>query len=552
MTENYKENPKCNEMCLGTQIKAKPVVSVLIPTFNRPRYLYEALNSVLRQSYRNLEVIVVNDGGEDVSDVVNSFNDPRLTFINRKASRGKAFSLNQAISRVEGKYIAYLDDDDLYYPSHIETLVNALENETDCQVAYSDLYKAYCKIMPDGSRQILSKVVEVSRDFDRFLMLYFNHSLHVSLMHSRDLLEKVGPYNEDLNILIDWDLTRRLAFFSDFYHVHEITGEFYSPVGESDRISVQRRKDKSEYTRNVLAIRTTRPPKPWPKIKDMSIIFATDRLNKQAGKTLGSIWRHTFYPYEVYLPLPQADFNRLNTDMPNIIYVPVAPQVSEAQRIDAALARCDGEYIILVPSGFPIREFWVEDSLYALINSSEDPQTQKGMSGDPSVNREGFELEGSTDKLWAAVVRKDDLQYARASFPNLPVRESLKAAGIVIRRLRPEEIPFQFDKLLQQAQSAGKDGSWVEASQIFEYIADHYQNEIWMETLAAKAFFKAGNHTRALEISCEVNRRRPTVETLLLEAKVKREKKNFNPAIELLEKAEQILEGKNCYGHNTK
>ena len=517
MLENYKR-------------KVGPMVSVLIPTFNRRRYLSEALCSVLQQSYRNLQVIVINDGGEDVSDIVNSFNDPRIIFINRKENRGKAFSLNEALVRTEGKYIAYLDDDDLYYPNHVETLVNALENQSDCQVAYSDLYRVHCKVMPDGGRQVLSKVVEVSRDFDRFFMLYFNHALHVSLMHHRELIEKTGFYNEELDILIDWDMTRRLAFFSDFHHVYEITGEFYSSVGESDRISIRQRKDKSKYNRNILTIQTTRPAKPWPKIGDMSIIFTTARLNQEAGKTLGIIWRHTFYPYEVYLPLPQADFERLNTDMPNIITVPVNPLSSQTERINTVLARCEGEYIAIVPSGFAVEEMWVENSLYALINSS--------------VSREGFELEGSTDALWAAVVRKGDLQHARKNFPNLSVQQSLKAAGIVLRQPSFEELPFQFDNLLREAQFAEKNGNWAQAAQMFEYIADHHENKLRMKALAAKTFFKAGNHTRALKLSSEVNQQRPTVNTLLLEAKVNREKKNFNCSIELLKRAEQILKGK--------
>ncbi len=512
------------------ETKAGPVVSVLIPTFNRPRYLSEALASALRQSYRNLQVIVVNDGGEDVSSIVNSFSDPRIIFINRKENRGKAFSLNEALARAEGEYIAYLDDDDLYYPNHIETLVDVLENKTDCQVAYSDLYKVYYKIMSDGSRQVLSKIVKVSRDFDRFFMLYFNHVLHVSLMHHRDLIEKTGLYNEQLSVLIDWDMTRRLAFFSDFHHVYEITGEFDGSVAGSDRISIRRRQDVNEYFRNVLTIRTTRPTKPWTKIKDMSIIFTADQLNRQAGKTLGLIWRHTFFPHEVYLSLPRADINRLNTDIPNLIRVPVNPLASETERIDATLARCDGEYIAIVPSGFAIKEMWVENSLYALIDSS--------------VSGEGFELEGSTDTLWAAVVRKSDLQYARRSFPNLPVRQSLKAAGIVLRQPSFKELPFQFDNLLLEAQLAGKNGNWAQAAQMFEYIADHYQNEFRMRTRAAKAFFKAGDHARAAELSCELNQQRPTVDTLLLEAKVKREKKSFESAMELLKRAEQILEGK--------
>ncbi len=176
-----------------------PLVSVLVPTFNRPVYLHQALGSILRQSYRNLQIIVVNDGGEDVSELVKSLNDDRLEFINRRENRGKAFSLNQALNQADGKYIAYLDDDDIYYPEHIETLVQALETQTGCQVAYSDFYKVYCRITPNKNRQVLSKVVDVSRDFDRFFMLYFNHVLHVCLMHRRDLLEKTGYYNDHID-----------------------------------------------------------------------------------------------------------------------------------------------------------------------------------------------------------------------------------------------------------------------------------------------------------------------------------------------------------------
>ena len=177
-----------------------PLVSVLMPTFNRRRYLSGALASALAQTYRNLEIFVIRDGGEDVADVVRSFQDPRIVFIDRKENRGKPASLNEALAKAQGKYVAYLDDDDAWYPNHVETLVRALETETDCHAAYTDLYRVYCELRPDGERVVLSKHVEISRDFDRFLMLYFNHVLHVSLMHRRDLLDKTGPYTENLNI----------------------------------------------------------------------------------------------------------------------------------------------------------------------------------------------------------------------------------------------------------------------------------------------------------------------------------------------------------------
>ena len=518
------------------RLRSGPLVSVLIATFNRPRYLAEAIASVVRQSYRNIEIIVVNDGGQDVSDVVGSFNDDRLVFINRKENHGKAFSLNEALARAGGKYVAYLDDDDLYYPNHVEVLVNALEGQTDCQAAYSDLYKAHCNVMPDGTRVVLSKIVEITRDFDRFFMLYFNHVLHVSLVHRRDLIEKTGLYNERLNILIDWDMTRRLVFFTDFCHVHTITGEFYGPIGECDRISVQRRKDKSEYLRNVLAIRTTRPAKPWPKLEDLSIILILDRLDAGAARTIGSIWRSTFYPYKLYLPLPPTDVARLNTDMPNAILIPVNPMFCEAEKLDVALRAAEGEYVAVVAGNIVAKDMWVENPLYALMNSP--------------TGYEGFEMDCVEGLRWGAVVRKAELAYARRSFMNLPVPESLQAAGIRLRRPRHEELPFQFDDLIRGARLAEGEGNWAQAAKLYRYISEHHRNGLWMKSLAARALYRAGDHQAAGRFCQEVNQQQPTVETLLLEAKIDRKSDRFAQAITLLTEAEQILAGQTPDSHN--
>jgi len=504
------------------QSKSGPVVSVIVPTFNRPVYLAQALESVVRQGYRDLQIIVVNDGGSDVTGVVESFNDSRITFINRKQNRGKPYSLNEAIAQARGKYIAYLDDDDLYYPHHIETLVDTLENDTDCGVAYTDLYKTCCRITAGGKRIVLSKVIDVSRDFDRFVMLYFNHVFHVSIMHRRDLLDKTGPYNESLNVLIDWDMTRRLAFFTDFHHIHQVTGEYFQPIGQSDRISFQGRQNKEDYTRNALTIRTTRPAKPWPKIADLSIIFLSDRLDQQACATIGLIWRHTFYPYKLYLPLAGGDFSRFVTDMPNVVKLQV-------ESINKTIADCEGQYVAVVPAGFPIRDMWVEDSLCALVHT-------------PATN-DALELEGSKPDCCAVVVRKGQLLLARHKFPDLPVREGLVSAGINVRRLRPDEIPFQFDTLLKEAQNEEKHNNWKKSAVIYRYIGEHYQNQFWMKSMEAQALFKAGDFGSCSEIASWINKQRPTVDTLLLEAKLKRRSNDFKSAIDLLKQAEEILAG---------
>ncbi len=506
-----------------------PLVTVLLPTHNRRRYLPEALASVLRQTYRDLEIFVIRDGGEEVSDIVRSFHDPRVVFIDRRENRGKPHSLNEALARARGKYVAYLDDDDLYYPDHVRTLVDVLEGSTDCQVAYSDLYKTYCEVIPGGDRRVLSKHVEISRDFDRFMMLYFNHVLHVSLMHRRDLLDKTGLYNEQLNILIDWDITRRLAFFSDFHHVTTITGEFLSPLGECDRISYQRRKDAQEYLRNVVAIRTTRPPKPWPKMKDLSIILVVDRCDDRMVNTTLRIWRHTFYPYTLLIPLPPADIGRLNIEMPGVELVPVNPLCGPAERIDAALRRCEGDYVAIVPDRMAIEEMWIERPLYALMHSTA---------------REGLLLERATPQCWGAVLRRADLDRARKVHAPLTVEASLAAASIPVREPREEELPFQFDEWLRQAKIAEADGNWPVAARLFECIGERFGNQRWMKAAAARAHFESRDYARAGQLSRQVNVECPTVDTLLLEARVRRREKDYSTAIRLLTQAERALGGR--------
>lgn len=516
-----------------------PLVSVVLPTHNRRRYLGGALAGVLAQTHRNLEVLVVRDGGQEVADVVRSFQDPRVVFIDRKDNRGKPHSLNEALSRATGKYIAYMDDDDMWYPSHVETLVRTLETQTDCQVAYSDLYQVYCRVQPGGERLALGKHIEISRDFDRFMMLYFNHVLHVSLMHRRDLLDRTGPYTESLNILIDWDMTRRLAFFSDFHHVPAITGEFYCPLTASDRISEVRRKDSKEYCRNLLTIRTTHPRKPWPKIGELSIILAADRLEQQTGQMLVKMWQCTFYPYQLYVPLPPADLARLDIEMPNVALVPVEPGSSVNERVDAALRQAQGQYVAVVPPGLPIKDAWVESPTYALIHHGAD--------------REGFLIHAGDSGQWGAVVRRSDLQRARSAHPHLSVKASLAACGIRVRHPESEELPFQFDDMIRDGKLAEADGAWPLAARFFEYVAQRYHNELWMKTMAARAHFEAGHHEAAGRLAVEVNRVRPTIDTLLLEAKIRRQQGDCSRAIELLSQAQQWLslgsDGAWTHGH---
>ena len=99
------------------------------------------------------------------------------------------------------------------------------------------------------------------------------------------------------------------------------------------------------------------------------------------------------------------------------------------------------------------------------------------------------------------------------------------------------------DNLLAGAEEVERQGDFLRASQIYDYIQEHYENELWMKTRRANALYYAGKYDEAARAANGLNSRRYTVATLLIEARARRKKAEHGQAIELLRKAEGILEG---------
>jgi len=268
-----------------------PEVSVIIATYNRPDTLNEALASIYAQDYSDIEVICIRDGGCKVDPLY----DRRLIFIDNEENRGAAHAFNCGLRAARGSYVCYIGDDDKYYPNHVSTLLRAAQRTG---VAYSDLYRVYYRLI-DGKRVALSKNIEISRDFTRELMWYFNHVLGMALFHRRDLIAKTGLYNEELTALIDWDMTRRLAHYVDFVHTTTITGEYWGEVGGGDRISARERRNTRKFQENILKIRHTRPPKPWI-VDDLAIVCKDPKIRQ-------SIHNIVWYPHTVISDTSEAD-----------------------------------------------------------------------------------------------------------------------------------------------------------------------------------------------------------------------------------------------------
>ncbi len=203
------------------QVSADPFVSVVIPTYNRSFFLREALTSLTHQTFKNFEVLVINNGSESVDDVINEFNQSLkinilISDIVGSVSRAK----NIGIKNARGNYISFLDDDDWYHPDHLKTLVSEIKK--GMMIVYSDAYVEY-QVNKNGKYETVKKFVEYSKEFSRTLLLVKDYIFTPCIMLSKKCFEIVGLFDEKLKTDEDMDLWIRMSKYYHFYHIKTIT-----------------------------------------------------------------------------------------------------------------------------------------------------------------------------------------------------------------------------------------------------------------------------------------------------------------------------------------
>jgi glycosyltransferase involved in cell wall biosynthesis len=136
-------------------------VSVIIPAYNSAPYLQECIESVLNQTFKNLEIIVVDDGStDDTPDILNKYSDT-ITWI-RQENAGPSAARNRGLEIAKGKYLCFLDADDRYKPIRLEKLVTFLEDHPDLGYAFSDLEQF------ENDQTVERSLIERwGKDFDR-------------------------------------------------------------------------------------------------------------------------------------------------------------------------------------------------------------------------------------------------------------------------------------------------------------------------------------------------------------------------------------------------
>lgn len=199
----------------------KPLVSIIMPAYNAEKTIVESIESVLRQTYINWELIVVNDGSKDrTSAVVWAINDERVRLIEQE-NGCVANARNNGINNSKGEYIAFLDSDDLWVEDKLERQIGVLVGGKH-KMCFS---KTWC--FRENSNQISDCFVNVPLDFDdRDKILIYDFIPILTVLLAKDVLDEVGHFDETLRGVEDWDMWIRVLQKYEAIYLDEFLAKY--------------------------------------------------------------------------------------------------------------------------------------------------------------------------------------------------------------------------------------------------------------------------------------------------------------------------------------
>lgn len=210
-------------------------VSVIIPTYNRANYLQLTLDSVLNQSYRNIEIIIIDDGSpNDETEVLcGRYNNVQYYRINN--SGGPAKPRNEGLKKCTGDYIAFLDDDDIWFSNKIEEQVKILEQSKSFGLVHS-----YCNVIDENGNPINQMVgkpgnIEVKHGDVKMRMIGNWTLMMPTPLVRRSVVAQVGYFNETIPAALeDVEFWTRCSFYTKFYYLDKALASYRQ---HSDNIS---------------------------------------------------------------------------------------------------------------------------------------------------------------------------------------------------------------------------------------------------------------------------------------------------------------------------
>ncbi|MEN9657060.1 MAG: hypothetical protein RL571_525 [Pseudomonadota bacterium] len=238
-----------------SECTTQPFFSIVLATFNRAVLFEFALNSLDHQTFKNFEVIVVNDAGENVEHILDKYPLLNITYVKKGKNGGLSAARNTALRLVKGKYVCYLDDDDLFNSNHLQILYENLIDHSE-RVVYTNADYVLERIEASKRTELSRNNPYVHRDFSIDDLLIQNYIPVNTFCHPSDFSLLGDAFDESLPALEDWDLLLKLRKKYDLHHVNLNTVEVRvreKEIQPEDRMSHRQRKNFPALFRKIYA-----------------------------------------------------------------------------------------------------------------------------------------------------------------------------------------------------------------------------------------------------------------------------------------------------------
>ncbi|MES2215429.1 MAG: glycosyltransferase [Pseudomonadota bacterium] len=190
-----------------------PLISIILPSYNRAGYVGETIESCLAQSYQNFELIIVDDFSRDNSTSVieqYAFQDSRIKLIKNTVNKKLPATLNIGFREARGEYYTWISDDNLFAPNALEVMLAEIQKFLDIGLVYAD----YTTIDDGGS-----KVARIYQEPPEFLPI--RDCVGACFLYSADAARQAGEYNEELFLIEDYEYFLRMGLITKMHHIPE-------------------------------------------------------------------------------------------------------------------------------------------------------------------------------------------------------------------------------------------------------------------------------------------------------------------------------------------
>lgn len=206
-----------------------PKVSIVVPTYNGSKFILRTLNSILSQSYKNYEIIVIDDASTDgTGKIIKKIPNKRIRYFRNSRNKGTSKARNRGLTLARGRYIAYCDHDDIWYKNHLKEIVSVLDQNPDVGLVFAKYrivgtrkgqHLNYNYIYPKG--HFSQEVLEAENII----------GCPLNVVHRKECIKKAGFFNENKTITghgyEDWDLWLRISDFFKLHHLDMVLAKYF-------------------------------------------------------------------------------------------------------------------------------------------------------------------------------------------------------------------------------------------------------------------------------------------------------------------------------------